>query len=366
MQKLPAKLRPFLKQLKKRFQRKSSISNHDNQDVGNNHHWVENARDDLEAWISDVLDHISEEQRVDTAARLLIGAARIGFKDEKTKLELFDYAQKFGVHFLPVHFYSPVPNTSDLPDGIFEQRYDELPNLKLNKQKISSILNDLSIFGPEFENIPMDYKKHKYYWNNAAFGGGDASLLYSMLRKYQSNNIIEIGSGFSTMIGLEAIKKNNHGQYTCIEPYPNEDIKYFAKKGFVNLIESPVQSLPLETFDVLNSGDVLFIDSTHVCKTGSDVVHEILKIIPRLNPGVLIHVHDIFFPFNYPKSWVVEKQIFWNEGYLLYAFLAFNNAFEMLIPNQVFILEEYGELFKSAFPHSPVCGGGSFWFRRLE
>ena len=186
-----------------------------------------------------------------------------------------------------------------------------------------------------------------------------------MLRKLKPKKIIEIGSGFSTLMGLRAILKNASGRYTCVEPYPNENIKTLAKANIIDLVESGVQTVPLELFWSLEANDVLFIDSSHVCKTGSDVNYEFLKIIPHLKKGVVVHVHDIFFPFDYPRSWVVEKQIFWNEQYILMALLAFNNEFSMLIPNQIFSTDQglRGE-FQKSFPYSPVVGGGSFWFQR--
>lgn len=328
--------------------------------------WIDFARTDLENWYEELTENTSEEQRVDTATRLLIAASRLGFADQQTKALLFNHAQSIGLHFLPVHFYSPVIDTSAIPENTFKQRYDDIPNLNIDQPKILGLLNEFSEFGQELDLIPVDFTEHQYYWSNPAFNGVDASILYSMIRKYRPKHIIEIGSGYSTMMGLEALKINNHGDYTCIEPYPNQDIMHLSNLGSISLIKSPVQSLDLHTFDKLSSGDILFIDSTHVCKTGSDVVYEFLKIIPRLSPGVIIHVHDIFFPFEYPESWVMENQLFWNELYILLAFLAHNDSFEMLLPNRVLKSSDYIEHFKNAFPHCPQIKGGSFWFHRVR
>jgi hypothetical protein len=328
--------------------------------------------EEFEGWYSQIKSSTNPTNKVNVVARLLTVAARIGFQDWETMTSVFNVAQSFGTHFLPVHFYSPVPDTTAISDTTWSQKYDDIPNLAINRTAILEILSQLSIYGQELVDITDEPSAElvagvpHYHWVNPAFDGGDASVLYAMIRYLKPKRVIEIGSGFSTLIGLKAIRKNTFGQYTCIEPYPNENIKSLAKTGDVDLMESVVQSVPLEFFQSLEAGDILFIDSSHICKTGSDVVYELLKIIPHLERGVTIHLHDILFPGEYQKSWVVDRHIFWNEQYILMAFLAFNNAFNMLIPNQVFVSDQQlKKAFQAAFPYSPVAGGGSFWFERV-
>jgi hypothetical protein len=125
-----------------------------------------------------------------------------------------------------------------------------------------------------------------------------------------------------------------------------------------------VEDVGVETFEQLQARDVLFIDSSHVVRIGGDVTYLFLEVLPRLQPGVVIHVHDIFFPGDYPRDWVVEQFRFWSEQYLLQAFLAFNSAFEVLLCNG-YLQSKYAPVLRATFARSPWWGGGSFWMRRI-
>jgi hypothetical protein len=153
-------------------------------------------------------------------------------------------------------------------------------------------------------------------------------------------------------------------QLTCIEPYPAP----FLQDGFPgmgDLIAKRVQEVPFDFFQQLEENDILFIDSSHVSKCGSDVNYELLEVVPRLKPGVIVHVHDIFLPGEFPREWMREQLLFWNEQYLLHAFLAFNADFEVLLMNN-YLGKYHGDALKAALPSSNWWGGGSFWFRRMS
>ena len=156
--------------------------------------------------------------------------------------------------------------------------------------------------------------------------------------------------------------KSKGASLICIEPFPQE----FLKEGFAELdrlIEKKVQDVDLEFFSQLQSGDVLFIDSSHTVKIGGDVNYLFLEVLPRLKPGVIIHVHDIFLPFDYRRDWVMDEFRFWTEQYLLQAFLTFNSEFEVLMANSY--LSHYHEAdLKATFPSLSSWIGGSFWMRR--
>jgi hypothetical protein len=124
-----------------------------------------------------------------------------------------------------------------------------------------------------------------------------------------------------------------------------------------------VQEVELELFQQLGAGDVLFIDSSHVVKTGGDVNYLYLEVLPRLRPGVVVHVHDIFLPGEYRKDWVTEEFRFWTEQYLLQAFLAFNSEFEVLLCNS-YLGRYHRPALQNVFPKAPWWGGGSFWMQR--
>ena len=183
-----------------------------------------------------------------------------------------------------------------------------------------------------------------------------------MIRHFQPRLIIEVGSGFSSLIAAEAIAKSKGSALICIEPFPQD----FLRQGFPglrSLIEKKVEEIDLEFFSQLSCGDILFIDSSHTVKIRGDVNYLFLELLPRLKPGVIVHVHDIFFPFDYPRDWVMDELRFWSEQYLLQAFLSFNSEFEVLIANH-YLAQHYLEDFKVTFPNSPWWGGGSFWMRR--
>lgn len=326
--------------------------------------WLRSAQTDVDAWFKELESHVPEAERANAATYLVLAAARLAFVNEATRLSVFAAAEKFGAHFLPVYFYSPVPRTDTLDESIWTTRYDDLPGLEINEDEVVALLDSLGRYGDELKEVPTETTAGRYYWNNPAFGGGDASLLYSFIRHYQPKRIVEIGSGYSTLIGLQALRENASGAYQCIEPYPLPFVQELAESGTVELFSTSVQEIELNFFETLEENDILFIDSTHVCKTGSDVVYEFLKIVPRLRRGVVVHVHDIFHPFDYPRNWVVEKQIFWNEQYLLLALLCGNPSFKMLLSNQACARStRLRQSFSEAFPHSPVQGGGSFWFK---
>ena len=183
-----------------------------------------------------------------------------------------------------------------------------------------------------------------------------------MIRHFQPRLIIEVGSGFSSLVLGQAAEKNKNSGLICIEPFPREFLRE-RFPGLQSLIEKKVQDIGLELFSQLASGDILFIDSSHTVKIGSDVNYLFLEVLPRLNPGVIVHVHDIFLPFDYRRDWVLDEFRFWTEQYLLQAFLTFNSEFDVLLAN--YYLSHYHQAqLQAAFPDLPRWIGGSFWIRR--
>jgi hypothetical protein len=192
-----------------------------------------------------------------------------------------------------------------------------------------------------------------------------------MIRHYKPRRIIEIGSGYSTRCAASAIVRNRQidPQYECeliaIEPYPDNVLKT-GFPGFTRLIPLNLQEVPLSDFEKLQKNDILFIDSSHVLKIGSDVQYEYLELLPRLSSGVLVHLHDIFLPREYPKRWVIQQHKFWNEQYLLQAFLSFNSGFETVWAGG-YIHNKYPEKIIEAFSfrNTNSESPGSYWIRRL-
>lgn len=189
-----------------------------------------------------------------------------------------------------------------------------------------------------------------------------------MIRHFKPKRIVEIGCGNSTLLIAQALR--NEGlesacEFLCIEPFPPAYLQPLPE-GVSKLINSDVQSASLDHFKSLESGDILFIDSTHVSKIESDVVYEYLEILPVLKPGVIIHIHDIFLPYEYPKNWIEDLRFFWNEQYMLKAFLLFNNNFNVMVPSHAMYREQQ-KIFEKMVPslrettHPP----SAFWMVRI-
>lgn len=291
-----------------------------------------------------------------------------------TGQEGFRQMEEAGFHLMPVHFYSPIPDTGKLDPSLFECA-TEITGINFNEQKQLDLLDALQCnYRQEYSIFPVNRTdgELRYYSDNGSYPAQDAAVLHCMVRHFKPKHIIEIGSGYSSMVISAALAMNkefdpNYGcVWTAIEPYPDDILHggIDGMKGLTCLLKKPVQSMPLDFFDQLEENDILFIDSSHVLKIGSDVHYEYLHIIPRLKPGVLIHIHDILIPMEYPKEWLTQKHWFWNEQYLLQAFLTFNNKFEIIYSGR-YLWHKYAEKLQKFSPYSSVCPGGSFWMKSL-
>lgn len=248
----------------------------------------------------------------------------------------FPIWQRMGFHVTPNHFYEPVPDTRTLREELWS-KHSNIEGIETNEEGQINLLSQFSSkFKDEYENFPMlkTSAPYQYYVNNAAFESVDGEILYCMIRHFKPRKIFEIGSGNSTYLAAQAVLKNkeedgNECELIAFEPYPNNVLKA-GFPGLSKLIPIKIQDIALSKFSELKENDFLFIDSSHVLKIGSDVQYEYLEILPRLNKGVIVHVHDIFLPAEYRREWVLNDYRFYTEQYLLQAFLAFNSAFEVL------------------------------------
>lgn len=248
----------------------------------------------------------------------------------------FPFWQALGLHVIPNHFYEPVPDTRRLKPELWDPMR-ETPGIDWRAEDQIRLLEEFaSKYKSEYDAFPRTRTAvpHQFHLSNPSFTGVDGEILYCMIRHFRPRRIYEIGSGNSTYLAAQAVLKNQEecGQaceLVAHEPYPT-DVLRAGFPGLTRLEARPIQELPLEHFQALEPNDILFIDSSHVLKIGSDVQYEFLEIVPRLKPGVIVHFHDIFLPAEYPREWVLKHKIFWNEQYLLQAFMAFNDAFEIL------------------------------------
>lgn len=295
--------------------------------------------------------------------------------------QFFHLWEAKGYHITPVHFYEPIPDTRDFASDIFTKE-STLPGLELNEQAQISLLHEFSSnYRGEYGEFGYGQAKRKneFFFENGAFETVDAEILYCMIRYFKPRHIIEIGSGFSTLVTATAIRQNTttdpeyQCELTCIEPYPKEWI--FKIPEVSRVFQSKVENVPLETFSELSNNDILFIDSSHNINVYNDVCFEYLEVLPMLNVGVLVHIHDIVLPQRYCKYWF-DLKVFWNEQYLLQAFMAFNTSFQILWAGNFMHLRYSNEL-ALAFPSYPRFknstdikkqkqGHKSFWIQRLR
>ena len=275
---------------------------------------------------------------------------------------LFERCQAHGLHVLPVHYYSPIPDTRELPDTLWTTT-SAMPGVDLKEEEQLRFLTDVCPrFQTEYDAFAHDPSESSddYWFQNPMFSGTDALVLYCIVRHFRPRRVLEVGSGFSSRLTLKALRKNGSGHLTCVEPHPSGFLKQNPE---LTLIERRVQDVPVEAFEALNADDVLFIDSSHVARVGGDVNFLFLEVLPRLKSGVLVHVHDIFLPGELAKAWVLERRWFWSEQYLLHAFLLFNAAFDVVFANS-FMGRKHAAALRHIFPKSPWWEGGSFWMRR--
>ena len=214
----------------------------------------------------------------------------------------------------PGHFYSPIPNLRELEeqaDALWPaQRPAELPGIDLRPDGQLAVFTQIAKLARAFEVHEHKTEPWRYYSDNVAYGVGDALTLHGILRHIRPERLIEIGSGHSSAMTLDTVEHYLGGrtELTFIEPYPEllESLMRTGDRERVTIIPTSLQQVPHEVFSVLQAGDVLFIDSTHVLKTGSDVAWLYGDLLPALNEGVYVHIHDMFYPFEYPREWVLE------------------------------------------------------------
>jgi hypothetical protein len=272
--------------------------------------------------------------------------------------------EEMGFHVTPAQYYQPIPDTRELPEELWAKRH-EMVGVDLNEAFQVHLLTEVfPRYREEYRTFAQEKGAvaHEYYNNNGFFIGADAPVLHCLVRHFKPRRVIEIGSGFSTMVAAAAARRNPATEVIAIEPYPNEMLRR-GFPGLTRLVESKAEDVDISLFSSLEENDILFIDSSHVVRTGGDVNFIYLELLPRLKPGVLVHLHDIFLPAEYPREWVMDKHIFWTEQYLLHAFLAFNSAFRVLFGTAM-MLERHYETMRATFPEVPWPGGASFWIQR--
>jgi predicted O-methyltransferase YrrM len=270
------------------------------------------------------------------------------------------------------HYFSPVPNTRKLARRRFRKLVwpDEphpTPGIDWRDEA------QIELCGAIARQEPMAFPQEasgepsEYFKDNDLYSPLDAWVLQALLRHFEPSRVVEIGAGYSTLVTAR-VNRDFHGssmRFTSIDPYPAPFVAA-GVPGLSELRAEDVLETPLELFEALAAGDVLFIDTSHTVKTGGEVPWIYNQILPRLKAGVLVHLHDVFLPGDYPPEWVLQGRA-WNELYLAQSFLVFNNGYELVFGVQ-WMLQHHRDLVDEAFPE--VAGengllGSSLWIRRV-
>ncbi len=275
---------------------------------------------------------------------------------------------RMGMAPVPFHYYQPVFHTGKLNPQQFS-RPDAMSGIEWNEQQQLELLSEFQ-FQEELLEVPVNapaVNSLEFFYANHSYGPADAEMLYNMVRHFKPAKVVEIGSGYSTRMLKKALDVNKAegvaSKHICIEPY---EMPWLESLGVDEVVRLKVEDVDPGVFKELKANDILFIDSSHVLRMGGDVFVEYLQILPVLQQGVIIHIHDIFLPYDYPKDWVVDKRRFWTEQYLLQAFLAFNSSFRILAAVNYLAVHHSGKL-ADACPVYGILGSGhgSFWMQRI-
>ncbi len=273
----------------------------------------------------------------------------------------------FGFDLELAHYYSPIPHADDRPPEWWVSPKSMVGvDVELDRQ-LRFISDELHAHIQEFTPPRTGTEPLRYHLANGLFQGGDADLLYAMVRRFKPSRVLELGAGFSTLVAALAAERNNaEGHATeliscdpyAIAPAPGQ------VPGLAELRPSAAEDLPMAEFEGLNANDILFIDSSHAVKVGGDVVHLFCEALPRLAPGVLVHVHDVYLPWPYPREWVAHNRWYWAEQYLLQALLCENPHWEILIMAYALSRQRPQELQRQIPNVAGMPAPLSLWLRR--
>lgn len=291
----------------------------------------------------------------------------IGLKEFDNYYKYTWIKDRFGKKFEDGHFYSTIPDVSEIFKDGFQRYYKSKKPLGINLNEVGQkkLLDKFIPSLEEFYSL-MNEPSSRYYPRNDYFPFFDASIVYAMLKNETPKKVIEVGSGYSSAVFLDSRDKLKLDiDFIFIDPFPqrlNSLLKGMDKNNCM-IIEDTIQNISPEIFKSLDEGDILFIDSSHVSKFESDVNYIVFEVLPLLAKGVRVHFHDIFYPFEYPNEWILDGR-YWNEAYLLRGFLQYNSKY---------CIEYWGnyicQLNSESIPKSLLefTGfGGSIWLRSIS
>ncbi len=273
--------------------------------------------------------------------------------------------------FAPGHYYSPLVDTAEFVELRKKAQGNNIfSEIDFNEKGQLELLKEFKKYYDELAFNSSPDKNFRYHYSNDFFTYSDAISLFCMMRKCKPKRIIEIGSGFSSALLLDTNEFffDSKIDLTFIDPNTERLRGLLKANEQATIIEKKIQEVDIEFFSSIGAGDFLLIDTSHVCKSGSDVNHIYFNIIPTLSEGVHVHIHDVFFPFEYPDKWIINENRSWNEIYLLRAFLAYNNQFKISFFNS-FMEEKHKPFIETEMPlmlkreDNNVCGG--IWLQKV-
>jgi predicted O-methyltransferase YrrM len=270
------------------------------------------------------------------------------------------------------HFFSPVVDPGTVGDYVAletQARPGDIAGIDFRVDDMQAFWTKHSAL---FASTPFTEEPNghnRYYYSGGPYPYGDAITLRTMIGAHRPKRIVEIGSGFSTACMLDAAEEFGlvDLSITCIEPYAARlrSVLHPEDNARVEILEQKVQGMALDRFERLEPNDILFIDSTHVLKTGSDVHYELFHILPVVRPGVLVHFHDCRYPFEYPAEFIFKRNYSWNEAYAVRAFLMYNSRFRVIFYNSLFA-KECRDLVAATCPDFLRNPGSSIWLTVLQ
>ncbi len=303
-----------------------------------------------------------------TAADLAV-AVRIAAAASAAGAATADEVQVPDLWVPPGHYYSPITSAAEVEADAAHLFAGELQPIAGVDQDLPAQLAlalELARFHGEEDFPEQPRADRRYGWANEYFPYDDAFAYYALLRHLQPRRVIEVGAGWSSAVLLDTEERflAQPIAATFVEPFPERLLSLLRPADLLRtrLLRRRVQDVPLDEFTALEANDILFVDSSHVAKTGSDVLHTLFTILPALHSGVWVHVHDVHANFEYPPAWVREGRS-WNEAYFLRAFLMHNSAWQIALHGATLALHAPGEL-QARMPRLGVRTGGSLWLRK--
>ncbi len=267
------------------------------------------------------------------------------------------------------HFYSPIPAKADVERAVARcKNAAPLMGIDLRENEQLALLNRLAIYYSDIDFPEKKNDRFRFAFENPSYSWCDAIILFCMIREIRPQKIIEVGSGHTSGLILDTNDRHFHGKISCtfVEPHPELLLSLLRRDELdrIEVIATPLQDMDPNKFEALGTGDILFIDSSHVVKAGSDGQALFFDVLPRLKRGVIVHFHDVFEQFEYPSDWLLEGRV-WSEQYVLRAFLQFNTAFciKLFTPHMI---SKYRTWFEQHMPNCFRNTGGHIWIERVR